>query len=72
MSTCTCFPGTKLESLDENGFLLESELLLRNINKNSKVKNMKINTIYSGSKSSINNIRDTLNFIKLIFRYIIA
>ena len=60
------------KDLKENGFLLESELLLWNINKSSKVKNVNIKTIYSGSKSSINNVKDTLNFIKLIFRYVIA
>jgi len=60
------------DNLKENGFLLESEILLKNVNKTSKMKNININTIYAGSKSSINNISDTLNFIKLVFRYIIA
>jgi len=50
----------------EDGYLFESEILLKKINKNSSIKHVDIPTIYNKGKSYINNINDTLKFIRLI------
>ena len=60
------------QNIEEKGYLFESEILLKTINENSTIENMPIPTIYSGSKSNINNVRDTLGFVKLIIKHIIA
>ena len=57
-------------SIDDNGYLFESEILLKYINKNSLVKNIKIDTIYHNSKSYIHVFKDTAKFLYLIVRYI--
>ena len=62
----------KYLNLNESGHLLESEILLKNINKNSTIKNIKIDTIYNGSRSSIGVFKDAIKFIELIGRYIFA
>ncbi len=54
--------------LKENGFQFESEIILKIINKNTKIEHILIPTIYAEEKSSINNIKDTLKFISLYFR----
>ncbi len=56
--------------LRENRFHLESELFLRAAEKRISIGFVPIATIYSNQKSSIRNVRDTLNFIALIFRYL--
>ena len=56
----------------ENGYLFESEILLNCINKNTDIKNIDIRVIYNDSPSHINKVRDSINFIKLILRYIFA
>ena len=56
----------------ENGYLFESEILLNCINKNTDIKNIDIRVIYDGSPSHINKVSDSINFIKLILRYIFA
>ena len=62
----------KYLNLNESGHLLESEILLKNINKNSKIKNIKIDTIYNGNRSTIAIFKDAIKFIELIGRYIFA
>ncbi len=52
-------------SFKYQGFQFESEFLIKALDSNMKVEELKINTIYSDEKSSINNIFDTLKFIKL-------
>ncbi|MBN2279159.1 MAG: glycosyltransferase family 2 protein [Candidatus Marinimicrobia bacterium] len=49
------------------GFQLESEILIRCLLAEKKVKEVPIPTKYSNEKSSINYIPDTLKFIKLYF-----
>ena len=50
----------------ENGYIFESEILLKTINNKEQIDFVNINTIYNESISSINKIKDTLSFIKLI------
>ena len=57
---------------NEDGYVFESEILLKCINKNTSIENIKIKAIYDGSPSHINKVTDTVKFIKLIMRYIIA
>ena len=54
----------------ENGYLFESEILLNCINKITDIKNIDIRAIYDDSPSHINKVSDSINFIKLILRYI--
>ena len=56
----------------ENGYLFESEILLNCINKNINIENINIRVIYENSPSHINKVNDTINFIRLITRYIFA
>ena len=56
----------------ENGYLFESEILLNSINKNISIENINIRVIYDNSPSHINKVNDSLNFIRLITRYIFA
>ena len=56
---------------NEDGYQFESEILLKKINKKSKIKSVQISTIYNDSKSHINNFIDTYKFIKLILRNIL-
>jgi len=56
----------------ENGYLFESEILLNCINKNINIENINIRVIYDSSPSHINKVNDSLNFIRLITRYIFA
>ena len=59
-------------NINDNGYLFESEILLKYINKYSIVKNIKIDTIYQNSKSSIHIFRDTGKFIHLIMKHILT
>ncbi len=61
-----------LKKTDTNGYLYETELILNSLNKDMLIKNINIKTIYNDSKSNINSFRDTIGFINLIFRYIVA
>lgn len=55
----------------EMGFQFESEVLIKGINSNSKIKQVKISTIYDkNNKSYIKHFSDTLKFIRLIIRSI--
>ena len=57
------------QKFKEDGFQLESEILLKCIDTNTPIKHIDIPTIYNDSKSSIKNISDTFKFIKLIGRH---
>ena len=58
--------------LSENGFHFESELILKCVNKKTKIGHILIETIYNNSISSIRNFSDTIKFIKLIIRHCFA
>ena len=64
--------SVNIGNFNENGYLLETEILLNDINRNSIIKHIPVSTIYNDSKSSINNVGETIKFIKLIVRYIFA
>ena len=55
----------------ETGFQFESEILIKLLRKKCSYHQVDIPTIYGNEKSSINNIIDTLKFIRLILRSII-
>ena len=55
----------------ESGFQFESEILIKLLRKKCSYHQIDIPTIYGNEKSSINNIIDTLKFIRLILRSII-
>ena len=53
----------------EAGFSFESEILIKCVNKSTQIKQPKISTVYDvDNKSYINNVSDTVKFIKLILR----
>ena len=56
--------------LCENGYQFESELLLKCVYGKNEISYIEIPTIYNRSKSNINNIFDTVKFIKMIFKII--
>ncbi len=58
------------ESFNEKGFQFESEVLIKLLRNNCTQRNLEIPTIYRNENSSINNIKDTLKFIRLILRNI--
>ena len=60
------------QDFEEDGFQLESEILLKCINKNTSIEHVDIPTIYNNSKSSIKNISDTFKFIRLIGKHCFA
>jgi len=53
-------------SLYENGYQLESEMILKAAKENFVIDWVSIPTIYNGEKSYIGNVSDTLRFINLI------
>ena len=53
---------------NENGYQFETEILLKNIKKNSLIIDIPIKTIYNNNESNMNYIVDTFKFIKLIFK----
>jgi glycosyltransferase involved in cell wall biosynthesis len=55
----------------ETGFQFESEILIKLLRKKCSYHQVDIPTIYAKEKSSINNIIDTLKFLRLILRSII-
>ena len=55
----------------ETGFQFESEILIKLLKNKCSYHEVDIPTIYGKEKSSINNIIDTLKFIRLILRSII-
>ena len=61
-----------IAAMDNRGYLYETEVLLKSISAKTSFKNLNIETIYSDSISSINNIKDTFRFIKVIMRHVFA
>ena len=60
------------ETYNESGFQFESEVLIKLLKYNNcTIQHVDIDTIYNNESSSINNINDTIKFIKLIARSII-
>ena len=59
------------ESYNEDGFQFESEVLIRLLRRNYRLQHISIPTIYTDSGSSMNNFRDTIKFMRLIFRNIL-
>lgn len=49
--------------LEESGFQLESEMIVKVANLNKKIEFIQIPTIYNSGKSNINNWKDTFRFI---------
>ena len=56
--------------LYEDGYQFESELLLKCSYNKEEISYIEIPTIYNRSKSHINNIFDTVKFIKMIVQFI--
>jgi len=54
--------------VEENGFHFESEIMLRCLWKHLRVEFVPIPTIYNEEQSSINNLSDTLKFIKVVMK----
>ena len=52
----------------QNGYIFESEIFLKCISKNHHIDYVNIDTIYNNSVSSINKIKDSIIFIKLILK----
>ena len=59
------------ETYMEHGFQFESEVLIKLLCNNCTFHHIEIPTIYSQEKSSMNNIWDTIKFIRLIIRCLI-
>jgi len=59
-----------LDSFIYNGFQFESEFLIKQADRGFAIKEVKIPTIYADEKSSINHVKDTLKFIKLLLHSI--
>lgn len=57
-------------NLNESGFQLESEMILKAAEKNIRIEFINIPTIYNSSGSHINNWKDTFQFVLLILRTI--
>tara|TARA_B100000212_G_scaffold328437_1_gene292708 strand:- start:413 stop:1057 length:645 start_codon:yes stop_codon:yes gene_type:complete len=53
---------------DLDGFQFESEVLIKILGNGGSLDHISIPTIYNSSTSYINNVRDTLTFIKLYIR----
>tara|TARA_B100000941_G_scaffold80455_1_gene55136 strand:- start:20886 stop:21545 length:660 start_codon:yes stop_codon:yes gene_type:complete len=67
-----CLKKIYFKENSSNGYIFESEILLNSVNKSSKLKNIPIKLIYDGSPSHINKFTDTIKFIELILKHIIA
>jgi hypothetical protein len=57
--------------MSENGFQLESEMLIRAAEQNVSLDFIQIPTIYNSEKSNIGNFRDTYKFVSLIFKELV-
>ncbi|MBN1406880.1 MAG: glycosyltransferase family 2 protein [Calditrichaceae bacterium] len=53
-------------SLQENGFQLESEMIIKAAKQKISIDFIKIPTIYNGHISNINHLGDTIRFIRLV------
>lgn len=54
--------------LKSSNFETESEILIKASEEKFKIGSLEISTIYTGQKSSINSIVDTLRFFKMLFK----
>ncbi len=52
--------------LDKQGYDLETEIIFKMVKKEARIKSIPIKTIYGSEISSINPIKDTLKFLKII------
>lgn len=59
-------------SLEEDGFQLESEMIVEAAKGNIKIDFIEIPTIYNGHVSHINHLGDTIRFIRLIFSVLVG
>jgi glycosyltransferase involved in cell wall biosynthesis len=59
-------------NLHEDGFQLESEMIVEAAKKNIKIDFIQIPTIYNGHVSYINHLGDTIRFIRLILSHLIG
>ena len=59
------------ESFNEHGFQFESEVIIKILSNNCTLRHVEIPTIYRQENSSMNNIVDTIKFIRLIIRCLI-
>lgn len=55
-------------TFEETGFQLESEILVKACLAGMRLEHIRIPTIYTGSRSAIHPLKDTLRFIELWFR----
>ena len=55
-------------ALQENGFQLESEMIIRAVQRGYRIDFIDIPTVYHANSSHISNLQDTIRFIRLIFR----
>ena len=64
-------PAIENFNYTESGFQFESEILIKAISKKTKVKQVKVSTIYDkNNKSYIKHFSDTIKFIRLIINSI--
>jgi hypothetical protein len=54
--------------LNESGYQLESEIILKVAKKGVEIENVIVPTIYNAEKSHIGHVSDTLRFVRLVFR----
>lgn len=54
--------------LSENGFQLESEMLIKLGRMHARFQEIPIQTVYAGEKSAIHPFRDTIRFVTLFFK----
>ncbi len=55
-------------ALQESGFQLESEMIIRASQMSHRIDFIDIPTVYETGSSNISNLKDTMRFIRLIFR----
>ena len=66
-----CLSSINNVEFKEMGFQFESEILIKAIHSELKIKQVRISTIYDkNNKSYIKHFSDTLKFIRLILRSI--
>ena len=58
--------------LGEDGYQLESEMLLKSAQNDVKIDFVPIPTIYNTEKSHMRNFSDTLKFIRLIVKHFLS
>lgn len=63
-----------VEELDlrENGFQIETELILKGVKKGFRIGFLPIPTIYNGQKSYIKHLSDTIRFVQIVLKEIFS